>query len=198
MIREIKSDDKIDFIKSQLEKVNQYHWVSIAKENNWQVASGETKKVFIIKDFDFVIKFPTNKYEIDYCQREVEVYSIAKYYKVEKILLETSFFFENSQGIKFYLQKKMNESFADMDFEKRKRLSQKIPNIDKNMNVIQSKMPITINYTWLAKVKQIYGKIFVRNFIKWIEDTGTNDLHNGNVCFIKKLPYILDYSGYFD
>lgn len=151
---------------------------------------------------DFVLKFP--RYEetsIDYCEIEVNNYKKAVEYGIEKILLPIECIYETKNELKIYKQEKYTCALSDMKEKDYERLKKRLHNLQRQ--------PITnkclhscldycrINNVWLARIIQLYGKNFVKNFEQWTHCCKVNDLHTSNIGFKGKNPIILDYAGYF-
>ena len=91
--------------------------------------NGETKTVFLHKDWDFVIKVPNyyNYARHNYCQLEADNYKKACAYRVERVLLETAHLCTLKNGIQLYVQPRYtidNNDYLD-DAGNRRRLRKK-------------------------------------------------------------------------
>lgn len=166
--------------------------------------NGETKTVFLYKDWDFVIKVP-NYYSYphhNYCAIEAENYAKAAAYNIQRVLLETALLLVLPNGIKLYVQPRYTTDQCDLhrDMAKRKHLHRTLNNLDSNRTREIAKSMYDgyrISLEWMARVIQLYGKKFARSLEKWTQDNRIGDLHSRNVGWIKNRPIILDYSGYF-
>ena len=169
-----------------------------AQKHGWNCASGATKFCYIIPGCDFVIKFCSNNRRHNECEQEARAYENAKKYRVERVLLETRFVYENSNGTKFYTQPKITEASCDMSrttCKKCRKIAKTVP--DKMVYKVQSEMYYSgVNRLWLATVISLYGKRFARSLEKWTKENRVNDLHDGNLGYVKGKPVLLDYSGY--
>lgn len=166
--------------------------------------NGETKTVFLHKEWDFVIKVP-NYYSYaryNYCQLEADNYKKACAYRVERVLLETALLCTLKNGIQLYVQPRYtidNNDYMDSAIH-RHRLQKKCNTYRKPIvSKVADEMydGFRLNNLWLSRVIQLYGKRFMRSLERWTQENRIGDLHDCNVGWVNNKPIILDYSGYF-
>lgn len=129
----------------------------------------------------------------DYCAREVDLYYQALESNMQPFFAETEFYKEVN-GTKFYLQEKI----SGRDYSQYSYSSSSETSNSYNLAKELSKKAYGIRDTfWLAQVIEYYGEIVAEFFVNFIEETGINDLHSGNVSFRENgEPVIYDYSGW--
>lgn len=190
-----------DFCSDTTNHGDNYDFLSDICEVN---QNGETKTVFLHKEWDFVIKVP-NYYSYarhNYCQLEADNYKKACAYRVERVLLETALLCTLKNGIQLYVQPRYtidNNDYMDSPIH-RHRLQKKCNTYRKPIvSRVAGEMydGYRLNNLWLSRVIQLYGKRFMRSLEKWTQENRIGDLHDCNVGWMNNKPIILDYSGYF-
>lgn len=190
-----------DFCSDTTSHGDDYDFLSDICEVN---RNGETKTVFLHKEWDFVIKVP-NYYSYarhNYCQLEADNYKKACAYRVERVLLETALLCTLKNGIQLYVQPRYtidNNDYMDSPIH-RHRLQKKCNTYRKPIvSKVAGEMydGFRLNNLWLSRVIQLYGKRFMRSLEKWTQENRIGDLHDCNVGWVNNKPIILDYSGYF-
>ena len=166
--------------------------------------NGETKTVFLHKEWDFVIKVP-NYYSYarhNYCQLEADNYKKACAYRVERVLLETALLCTLKNGIQLYVQPRYtidNNDYMDSPIHRhrlqKKRNTYRKPIVSRVAGEMYD--GFRLNNLWLSRVIQLYGKRFMRSLERWTQENHIGDLHDCNVGWMNNKPIILDYSGYF-
>ena len=190
-----------DFCSDTTSHGDDYDFLSDICEVN---RNGETKTVFLHKEWDFVIKVP-NYYSYarhNYCQLEADNYKKACAYRVERVLLETALLCTLKNGIQLYVQPRYtidNNDYMDSPIH-RHRLQKKCNTYRKPIvSKVAGEMydGFRLNNLWLSRVIQLYGKRFMRSLERWTQENRIGDLHDCNVGWVNNKPIILDYSGYF-
>lgn len=174
----------------------------LCRELDVQKASGASRICAIFPAERMVIKVPRmESCREDYCEREMKNYESAKQYRVERILLPTTFIGENARGCKMYAQPMYDTAMGDFYGRKRDRMVEKLhglQDVERQQKILEGCFDYCrINRYWCARVTQLYGKKFMRSFEKWTHFAKINDLHEGNVGWLNGKPIILDYAGYF-
>lgn len=164
---------------------------------NVMVRCGMTKICIVIPNYKYVIKMDRDGHKE--CETEAKIFQIAQAHRVERAFLETKKIGENSFGISFYSQPKVGKSLNDMDIRDINALCAKLRKAN-----ISSSLVRKINYscyssldkTWIEAAVLYYGKRFMRELEKVLCLCYINDLHDGNIGFVKNRPVLFDYSGY--
>lgn len=157
---------------------------------------GATRGCFILPDSDFVVKFDLycNGH---YCAMENYNYHKAKEYRIEQILLPIRKDTILSNGIAIYVQTKYTYGYRNRS----RQITEEMRNAyrhmnNKTLNKIYNVIECNTTREWLSRVIQLYGKKFVRSFEHWQKECDVNDLHTGNIGFLKNRPILLDYAGF--
>ena len=180
--------------------------INLFKKNGFNIYYGEgaTKGCFVFKDLDFVIKFNlenNGSHRIDDCVgQELFIYEMAKERGLNKILIPTSKFYTNQNGIVFIKQRKISYVAE----EQKGKLRDKYKIKDKNANdrfiykVRGSfyQRATALDNDWLKRAIHIYGKKFIKEFAQFTIEYKINDLHCANIGYIGNKPVILDFSGF--
>lgn len=192
----------IEKLKELIEIVSQkdsaYGISHVISEHGCQLGRGATKYCIIIPDNDFVIKFAEYPEDRDYAGDELEAYEKAEKFGVQKILPRTWFFCESSNGWKFYAQEKVDSAYDGMSRKQRNKMQKATKTAsDKTvMKIRNSCFYGHVEYHWVAMATSYYGKNFMKSFEQWTHECKVNDLHDGNIGFLRGKPVILDFSGY--
>ena len=193
-----------EFIE-KAQNVNLYDSVEfrqLCRELDVQRGTGASRMCAIFPAERMVIKVPRmESCREDYCEREMKNYESAKQYRVERILLPTTFIGENAKGCKMYAQPMYDSAMCDFHGRKCDRMIEKLhglQEVERQAKIREGCFDYwRINRYWCARVTQLYGKKFMRSFEKWTHFAKVNDLHEGNVGWLNGKPIILDYAGYF-
>jgi hypothetical protein len=169
----------------------------LPKPNFW---TGATRYVIGFDDLPYVFKIPRPECSINYCEMEAEKYDKAKRFKVEKVLLPVEYVTTTAKGLSIYKQPKVKHTLSDMAYAEYKRIVAKEHDLSDSRIVhkIYRSCYSSISEVWLARCLQLYGKKFMKEFTKWTKVCQVNDLHNGNIGFVKGRPIILDYVGFYE
>lgn len=168
-----------------------------ADAHSLKFAHGMTRGVLYLPEWEYVIKIglPLNT---NYNKQEAENFALAKKFRVEKVLLETTYL-TTIQGIEVYKQPKYSFCLAEAPREFLKQLDKKSQCLaEKNIvcKICDKCYYDDISVAWVAHALQLYGKKFMYSFEKWTREAQVNDLHNGNVGWLDGKPILLDYAGY--
>lgn len=179
---------------------NKRYFEDFCRKHDIRTREGETRFCAIFPEEGYVIKIPRMMSNVmDYCQKEIENYELAKSYCVERVLLPIEFVHENAVGCKLYKQPICTTSVSSLSCKEVDRLIRKTKNLDKSLIVEKINCGIfwsKLDKLWLSRVLQLYGKNFCKSFEKWTHKAKVNDLHDSNVGFLNGKPVILDYAGY--
>jgi hypothetical protein len=162
--------------------------------------TGATRYVVGFDDLPYVFKIPRPECSMDYCKMEIEKYEKAKAFKIERILLPIEYVTTTANGLSIYKQAKAEDTLGEMSYTEYKRIVAKEHGLRRSRTVhkIYSSCYSVISEVWLARGLQLYGKKFMKAFTKWTNDCQVNDLHSGNIGFIKGKPIIFDYVGFYE
>lgn len=161
------------------------------------IGSGAYKFGIYMPYWNEVLKIDQPR-EIGICRKEWEAYQDAKKYGIESILLKPTFcgvIEETKQEI--FRQPKIDVASCDLGRVKQKYYENQVKNIleSKQFEKIFKEIHFSrVNKLWLAKFILHYGKDFTKSFCKWVKDTKQNDLHAGNIGYLKNRPVILDFA----
>lgn len=176
---------------------------------SFYVDNGISKGVLIFPNFNFVIKIPfLGEWEYDgfeeeeqffqfygaeenwdYCKLEEVNYNMAEIEGVAECLAQTKrVAFVNDYPI--YMQEYVHlYDYGESSCHKKE-------DEDTVVNICSSKNYSCFHREWLADVFCYYGeKIFYR-LLNWLDSYCINDLHEGNIGYIKGRPVLIDYSGW--
>lgn len=168
-----------------------------ADAHSLKFAHGMTRGVIYLPEWEYVIKigFPL---DTNYNKQEAENFALAKEFRVDKVLLETTYL-TTIQRVEIYKQPKYSFCLAEAPREFLKQLEKKSQCLAGKdiVGKIRGKCYYDdISRAWLAHALQLYGKKFMYSFEKWTREARVNDLHNGNVGWLDGKPILLDYAGY--
>lgn len=164
---------------------------------NVMVRCGMTKICIVIPNYQYVIKMDRDGYKE--CETEAKIFKIAQAHRVERAFLKTKKIGENSFGISFYIQPKVGKALDDMSKADLRLLCHKLNKAHISSSLItkvNDSCYSDINEQWIGAAILYYGKKFMREFEKVLCLCYINDLHRGNIGFIKNRPVLFDYSGY--
>lgn len=155
-----------------------------AEERTFEVDAGISKIVIYPQDSNYVIKVPIegiddDGYIVDYCEREVELYKLAKEWGFDCLLAKTEFL-GNIMGRRVYVQERV-----ELDSE-REETDYSNPS-SRRVGICDSLSQAIID---------AYGEGFYDNFVAFCSNNFINDLHEGNFAIVDGKPIIFDYSGY--
>lgn len=203
---------------------NFYEDVVFEFKNNYKKTfsydQGASKGVLIFEELNIVIKIPFcgNYYEGDeyydenldvyygndfeyfygadtsdswnYCEVEKERYKMAKQDGINKCFAGVGLL-TKIEGHPIYIQE-----FADMyDYKSTGHTKEDTESVKE---MCKSNSYNCFNEEWLSDVFNYFGKDIFNRFMMFIDDIGINDLHNGNIGYIKGRPVLVDYSGWGD
>lgn len=183
-------------------RISQYNFddddlYSVAQKLGCKCANGATRMALIFPGLGKVIKFPYGSH--DCCAQEVESYKSAVEHRVEKLLLPIEKCGVSKGGIPLYIQPMYQlavDGLSRADYEKIRKLTRKTTNFE-IIRRIERGYYYTPDREWTMRATQLYGKKFMRSFEKWTQKFRVNDLHGGNVGYLKGYrPVLIDYAGY--
>jgi hypothetical protein len=127
----------------------------------------------------------------DYCEKEVETYSLAEKAGVDYYFAKTELIgYVHSYPI--YKQQYVEETNA----YEREDYSEQEAKI--TAKACQDKKFHSINSIWLSNAVAIYGTQSLIKLIDFIKDNSIYDLHESNIGYHEKKPIIFDYSDFND
>lgn len=168
----------------------------LAQKYHAKYCSGVTRRAVVFPETRTVYKFPYyEETEHDYCAIELEKYLSAKKLGIDKILLPIERVGEIDETHAVYVQPMYTVNCYDSDgcfYRKKSNVSH-----DFGRKVVRSCYDTDLDLTWTRRAIQIYGKRFMKIFEKWTIEENVNDLHGANIGYLKRMPIICDYAGYF-
>ncbi len=171
---------------------------------HWEIMAGASKICFVCEELPFVVKFPVPTQYVfnsgtgenkDYCEKEYEVYQIAKNSPYKKMFAQIKKIETKSGAV--YIQPKIEDNgfYAPKTAVSRDNqlydLSSPLRHIDK------IKYLAGASYTFWEYMSVRYGFVFACNFSRFCRRANVNDLHGGNYKFDDNNLCIFDYSGFF-
>lgn len=176
------------------------------------LTDGASKRCLIFHNCGVVVKWsyysPREEDSfIDESFEEFTIYQDAIENGIEMFFPETKVLAEIN-GIPFILQEKVSVTYSELQnfhlnkFDKINRTT-KEKVVEKIQNDVRYAAECSgagrarnISSFWTKTALSIYGKKKMKNFTNFLLKHGINDLHNGNIGYIKKRPVVLDFSGY--
>jgi hypothetical protein len=201
-------------------------WADMASDDMEAIANradciffhGVSKGVFTCDNWDFVIKIPLYADEdasMNYCEKEYQAYcSICKDYPLCAPLFAPIKFLGWYGEIAVYAQDKIFRDLCDCHWHK--DTEEWVENLRHESNQYMSYLSSAerrefftdyrsgVSASRLASefyylILKTCGMAVCKNLMKWITETGQNDLHAGNVGITKNFkPIIFDFSGWYD
>ena len=169
------------------------------QENNIEFFHGVDRFGIPCIEDNVIIKF--NRRHSEACEREVANYQLAQKYKVEAILLPLSLEMQDKYSNCFFSQPLVTSIIDRCSYQQRKTLKKRLHALEDNSKVTKLNKKLYSScddHVWLARALQIYGRDFMQRFQTWTQVCQLNDLHTGNLGYIKKFqPVIFDYAGFF-
>lgn len=165
---------------------------------------GATKGVLAFKELGFVIKIPficNDDYEFsgaecengwDYCQVEVDKFSMANISGLQDCFAETKYI-ASIGGYPIYIQE-----YATMFNQGELSSCHNEEDMKKVKSLCSSNNYDCFNTAWLSDVFNFFGEKMFYKLMNFIEDCDIRDLHNGNIGYIGMRPVLVDYSSYND
>ena len=174
-----------------------------AKLYGVQLRQGASKGCIIPLDKNFVFKLEIDACDREffndknyYCEAEARTYKDMQDYYLDKYFAQTEFLTDYF-GIKIYVQEKV-EPFCEwhscdnwITCEQNGMLDKITSTIDKSQNNWD-----TIPEEWAADFVMEYGLEEFEALLNTLDEFDINDIHDGNVGYIKNKPVIFDYSGW--
>lgn len=174
-------------------------------------ATGATKGVLIFEQLGFVIKIPfcrnsedyDDYYECcnyftgadtdngwDYCEAEADKYQRAKEEGISMCFAKTEKIGE-IDGYPIYMQE-LASIYKNVDYQ-----SSHTEEDSRQVNSIcDSNNFYIFNIEWLSDAFHFYGEKIFHKLLEFIRTVGINDLHDGNIGYIKNRPVLVDYSSF--
>ena len=174
-------------------------------------ATGATKGVLIFEQLGFVIKIPfcrnsedyDDYYECynyftgadadngwDYCEAEVYKYQRAEEEGISMCFAKTERVGE-IDGYSIYMQE-LASIYKNVDYQ-----SSHTEEDSRQVNSIcDSNNFYIFNIEWLSDAFHFYGEKIFHKLLEFIRTVGINDLHDGNIGYIKNRPVLVDYSSF--
>ena len=174
-------------------------------------ATGATKGVLIFEQLGFVIKIPfcrnsedyDDYYECcnyftgadtdngwDYCEAEADKYQRAKEEGISMCFAKTEKIGE-IDGYPIYMQE-LASIYKNVDYQ-----SSHTEEDSRQVNSIcDSNNFYIFNREWLSDAFHFYGEKIFHKLLEFIRTVGINDLHDGNIGYIKNRPVLVDYSSF--
>ena len=179
------------------DELDSYTTDFFGEDVSFDFEEGCSKKVIVFHNLGFVIKF-------DNCgdsEREVDIYNAAVAYGLADCFPTTklicyhndyqwvyqeianSFYHDRKQNNEKAKQLKVNEEALEMIWN----ITDDIPNCTRTDCLSRVWLKIAINY---------FGYSLMGKLARFIQTNRINDLHNGNVGFVKDRPVLIDFCGY--
>ena len=174
-------------------------------------ATGATKGVLIFEQLGFVIKIPfcrnsedyDDYYECcnyftgadtdngwDYCEAEADKYQRAEEEGISMCFAKTEKIGE-IDGYPIYMQE-LASIYKNVDYQ-----SSHTEEDSRQVNSIcDSNNFYIFNIEWLSDAFHFYGEKIFHKLLEFIRTVGINDLHDGNIGYIKNRPVLVDYSSF--
>ena len=168
------------------------------QDNNIEFFHGADRFGIPCVEDNVIIKF--NRRSSEACEREVANYQLAQEHKVEAILLPLTLKTQDKYGNCFFSQPLVKSIVNNCSYQQRKTLRRRLHTLEDNPKVArlnEGLYDFCDDHFWLARALQIYGRDFMQRFQIWTKLCQLNDLHTGNLGYIKKFqPVIFDYASY--
>lgn len=174
-------------------------------------ATGATKGVLIFEQLGFVIKIPfcrnSEDYDDyykccnyftgadtdngwDYCEAEANKYQRAEEEGISMCFAKTEKIGE-IDGYPIYMQE-LASIYKNVDYQ-----SSHTEEDSRQVNSIcDSNNFYIFNIEWLSDAFHFYGEKIFHKLLEFIRTVGINDLHDGNIGYIKNRPVLVDYSSF--
>lgn len=166
-------------------------------EKKAKVCCGMTKICIVFSGWDYVVKMDRRGYQE--CKTEAKIYRIAKKHRVEKAFLETRAIGITHYDVTLYIQPKISTSIENMSDEDGMKWEKRTRNMNRHfVRQVQYSFYTPPDSIWVKAAILYYGKKFMLELEKLTKQCFINDLHDGNLGFVKNRPVILDYSGYHE
>lgn len=180
-------------------------------KKSFNYATGATKGVLIFEQLGFVIKIPfcrnsedyDDYYECcnyftgadtdngwDYCEAEADKYQRAEEEGISMCFAKTEKIGE-IDGYPIYMQE-LASIYKNVDYQ-----SSHTEEDSRQVNSIcDSNNFYIFNIEWLSDAFHFYGEKIFHKLLEFIRTVGINDLHDGNIGYIKNRPVLVDYSSF--
>ena len=158
---------------------------------------GCSKKVIVFSNLGFVIKF-------DNCgdsEREVDLYNAAGAYGLADCFPTTKLLCYHN-GYQWVYQEIANPFYFNRkkSTEQAKQLKVKEEALEMIWNITNDISNCTrtdcLSRVWLKIAINYFGYTLMGKLARFIQTNRINDLHNGNVGFVKDRPVLIDFCGY--
>ena len=176
------------------------------QENNMVVNFGATRGAIVPRDEDFVIKFDLDFFE-NFCDTEFKNYQAAKEEELEEFFAEIKPLGEFrilDAHMKCFVQTKAEEIYENTaeaqfspispdDFEDEDEYYEAL--YDREESVCDMNGDC-LPYGWADRVIDEYGYDEYERLVHFLNEHDINDVHAGNVGFIRERCIIFDYAGF--
>lgn len=156
--------------------------------HNFHIGYGLYKYVFIIDDYDFVIKTNHTSKIGNGCAEEFYMYKQAVKDNMEEFFPETDFL-TSIDGHKFYIQERADVNEMGVEDSVFEYVS---PYFD------DEQLAREYVYDDEIEVEDILNAVFpkekAKKVIDWLDKYGIEDIHCGNIGFNNNRPMIIDFS----
>lgn len=139
-----------------------------------------------------------NEDEWNYCQAETELAVRAKEAGLASCFAITSLL-GLANGYPIYIQDRCS-IFSDEESTTNKEKYKNRTKADyKSLREVRERVDFwSIDDNWLLDFLIYFGEEMLRDLTNFIFDNNIEDLHNGNIGYIKGVPCLVDYSSYYE
>ena len=169
-------------------------WEGLTTANFFNFYFGATKGVIVPKAYNFVFKFDLQSEGLseEYCEIEEDNYTKARKRNLGFCFAKCSYF-DTYNGVDIYVQPKIDYE-ADWDSNTLTEMQKSTCSKYIDSSDIASRM----SEQWMIDFIEYYNEGTFNFLLRFLEDNGINDLHPGNLGYMKGRPVIFDYSGYYE
>lgn len=157
------------------------------------VANGASKLVFWTDCGDSVFKMGFNKLRCDYCGLEAEYFAEAKQLGLGEFFAATEFVMYYN-GISIYKAERAEVSFERLSSDLYEKLESNGMEEEEILNTIDEADSLCEFMDWLIPYYTDTDK--ADELFEFLNESGINDLHSGNIGYIGDRLVLIDYSGY--
>lgn len=163
--------------------------------DNFQFFYGETKGVVVVDYLDYVIKFPFNNHEGDYCNREFNIYCEAKMRGIEHLFAECARmddYYDLPVYIMAYCDVNADETCYTVEDYFLGNLDEEEADHLRDTGAVNGYSSETVE----EFLSNIWDNDDYSAFEQFCEEFNVNDIHAGNIGHLNNKWVVIDYSGY--
>lgn len=184
-----------EMIESNEEWIEWFQYPELNQDRTYnkfvKCCCGVSRCTIIDSRIDWVVKFDINSDMEEYCEREIELYRLAKENNLENIFAEGQYIGEYWDETNFICLRLYAFKKANTNWNKYVQISE-----EENIKIAASPLSER-SKTIAALLLRDWGSTVFKKLEQFCKLHRINDLHNDNVGFINGKIVLIDYAGFW-